>query len=427
MMYMWGRRWSSPVPEPDVPPAIQDRRFWEGSVFGVAVGARSFPGIIAVHADAAYVLNFSKEIGVQHQIEEMGHQPGIDSIALLDKDLAVVAHSKPERVGSRETDADLRRAIADGRTLARRHAGALVYEVAKPLRLDGDRPGLLRIELSTASMDRVWRRDRMTAVLLAVGVVALGALGLAAIFYVQHRHLGEVAALEAEMERRKRLSTLGNMAAAVAHEIRNPLNAVSMGLQRLRAEHEPADADEYRALLDLIQGEVRRLNAIVEDFLSLARPLSLKVEPLAVAALVNEVLGLVESEARAAGVTVERDIPGDLPPLPADRGRIVQVMLNLLLNAVQAMPGGGWLGLAANASGDWLTISVTDTGPGIAPDVLPRLFEPYVTTKAKGMGLGLAIARRITEAHGGRIEAGNRPEGGSRFEVILPLGGAAGG
>ncbi len=84
MMYMWGRRWSPPSPEGEVPPVIRDRRFWQGSVFGVAVGARSFPGIIAVHADAAYVLNFSREVGVQHQVEEMGRQPDIDSIALLD-------------------------------------------------------------------------------------------------------------------------------------------------------------------------------------------------------------------------------------------------------------------------------------------------------------------------------------------------------
>jgi signal transduction histidine kinase len=258
-------------------------------------------------------------------------------------------------------------------------------------------------------------------------VVALGVLGLAAIFYVQHRHLREVAALEAEMDRRKQLSTLGNMAAAVAHEIRNPLNAVSMGLQRLRAEHEPKEVEEYRTLLDVVQAEVRRLNSIVEDFLSLARPLSLRVEPLAVPALLDEVVGLIQGEARAAGIEIHRDVPRALPALQADRDRIVQVLLNLLLNALQAMPGGGRLTLAAQVSGDRLTIGVSDTGRGIAADVLPRLFEPYVTTKAKGMGLGLAIARRIAEAHGGRIEAENRPEGGSRFRLVLPLGGGAGG
>ena len=426
MMYMWGRRWSPPAAEGEVPPVIRDRKFWQGSVFGVAVGARSFPGIIAVHADAAYVLNFSREIGVQHQVEEMGRQPGIDSIALLDRDLTVVAHSSPERVGQREGDELLRQAVTNGRTVTRlvNHEGLdPVYEIVKPLALDKERPGILRIALSTASMERVWRRDRLAAIVLGLLVLALGSLGMAAIFYTQHRHLAEVKTLEAEMERRERLSALGNMAAAVAHEIRNPLNAVSMGLQRLRVEFRPVETDEYRGLLDVVQGEVRRLNAIVEDFLSLARPLSLRPEPIIVPALVDEVLLFADVEAHAAGITTDREIAHELPPLEADRDRIKQVLLNLVLNAIQAMPGGGKLTLGASVSGRALILDVSDTGSGIAPEVLPRLFEPYVTTKAKGLGLGLAIARRIVEAHGGTIEGGSRPEGGSRFRVSLPLAG----
>ena len=426
MMYMWGRRWSPPATEGDVPPTIRDRKYWQGSLFGVAVGARSFPGIIAVHADAAYVLNFSREIGVQRQVEEMGRQPGIASIALLDQGLRVVAHSIPERVGQQETDESFREAMTNGRTLARlvrRDGVDAVYEVVKPLALDTERTRLLRIALSTASMDRVWRRDRTAAIVLGLAVLTLGIFGLAAIFFTQHRHQAEVRALEAGMERQERLSTLGNMAAAVAHEIRNPLNAVSMGLQRLRVEFQPPEAEEYRRLLDLVQGEVRRLNAIVEDFLSLARPLSLKPERISIPALLDEVLRLAEAEARASTIAIEREIPRELPPLLADRDRIKQVLLNLVLNALQAMPGGGVLTLGARVSGATLTLSVTDTGAGIPAEILPRLFEPYVTTKVKGLGLGLAIARRIVEAHGGRIEAENRPEGGSRFRVALPLDG----
>ena len=265
-----------------------------------------------MHADAAYVLNFSREIGVQRQVEEMGRQPGIDSIALLDQGLRVVAHSMPERVGQREADESLRETLTNGGTLARlvrRDGVDAVYEIVKPLALDKERTRLLRIALSTASMDRVWRRDRTAAIVLGLAVLTLGILGLAAIFYTQHRHLAEVRALEAGMERQERLSTLGNMAAAVAHEIRNPLNGVSMGLQRLRVEFQPAEAEEYRRLLDLVQREVRRLNAIVEDFLSLARPLSLKPERISIPALLDEVIGLAEGEARASAITIERAIP----------------------------------------------------------------------------------------------------------------------
>jgi signal transduction histidine kinase len=426
MMYMWGRQWApAPRDQQPPPPAVQDRRFWEGSVFGVAVGARSFPGIIAVHADADYVLNFKNEIGVQHQVEELGRQPGIQFLTLLDPSLTVVASSDRARLGARDSDAALGAALEHRRTLTRlvtTDGPTRVYEVARPLTLSGASTGLLRIGLSTASLDRTWRRDRLNAVVLALGVLGLGVLGLAAIFYVQHRHLAEVKALEAEMERKERLSALGDMAAAVAHEIRNPLNSVSMGLQRLRVEFTPPDTDEYQRLLELVQGEVRRLNTIVEEFLALARPLALKLESIRVADLLDEVRLLIESGAGSAGVQVEQTASADLPPLHADRDRLKQVLLNLALNALQAMPSGGRLVLGATATGGAFTLTVSDTGSGIAPEMLPRIFDPYVTTKARGLGLGLAIARRIVEAHGGRIEAASQPGRGSTFRVIVPLG-----
>lgn len=424
MVYMWGRRWAPAPKDENVPPAIRDRKFWKGSVAGVAVGARSLPGIIAVHADGKSVLNFAREIGVQRQIEEVGRQGGIESIALLDQDLMVVAHSNPERVGQPETDGALRAALESRRVSTRlvsRDGEHQVYEIVRPLALEGDRKGLLRIDLSTASMGRVWRSQLLAAVVLGVAVLGLGILGLAGIFYTQHRHLAEVKALEGEVKRREWLSTLGNMAAAVAHEIRNPLNAISMGLQRLRVEFAPAEADEYRRLLDVAQGEVRRLNRIVEEFLSLARPLSLKPESIEVAALLDAVVALVEHEARGAGIRIERAISPELPVLHADRDRMSQVLLNLALNGIQAMPDGGALILGAAAGDGTMTLTVEDTGPGIPPDLLPRVFEPYVTTKTKGLGLGLTIARRIVEAHGGRIEAESGPGRRTRFRVMLPV------
>ena len=421
---MWGRSWAAPSPEEEAPPAIRDRKFWKGTVLGVAVGARSFPGIIAVHADANSVLNFRREIGVQRQMEELGRQPGIESVELLDQDLTVLAHSAPDRVGVREADEGLQSALESGRVLTRmvgRTGGARVYEIVKPLALEGSRTGLLRIGLSTASMDRIWKSDSLTTAVTAAAVLGLGILGMSVIFYTQHRHLRDVKALEAEMERGERLATVGNMAAAVAHEIRNPLNAVSMGIQRLRVEFEPAPREEYLRMVDLVQGEVRRLNRIVEEFLRLARPMPLTREPITVAALLDEVLGLVESEAGGAGIAIVREIPAGLPVLHADRDRIKQVLLNLVLNAIQAMPSGGTLEIAAAAAGGTLTVTVADTGSGIAPDLLPKVFEPYVTTKTQGLGLGLAIARRIVEAHGGSIEAGSEPGQRTRFRFALPL------
>jgi signal transduction histidine kinase len=159
---------------------------------------------------------------------------------------------------------------------------------------------------------------------------------------------------------------------------------------------------------------------MVEEFLALARPPVLKPEPIRVADLLAETAALVEPEARRTGVRLERLVPDDLPPLTADRDRLTQVLLNLTRNALEAMPDGGRLRLEAAATPRAVTLAVTDSGPGIAPEARARLFEPYYTTKARGLGLGLAIARQIVEAHGGAIDVEPADGGGSRFRVTLP-------
>jgi signal transduction histidine kinase len=170
-------------------------------------------------------------------------------------------------------------------------------------------------------------------------------------------------------------------------------------------------------------GEVHRLNSIVEQFLSLARPLEIKPEALRVQDVLNELATLVEGEAQQSKVQIQVVAPLTLPPLKADREYLRQTLLNLILNGLQAMPEGGTLTLKANASNGNFLISVTDTGIGIAPENRWRIFEPYFTTKPKGSGLGLAIARRIVEAHGGTITVTNEAGGGCRFLISLPING----
>jgi signal transduction histidine kinase len=425
--FMWGPRWHRWLQPPDVEPApatVRDRRFWEGSVFGVAIGATSFPGIIAVHADAGYVLNFRREIGIERQLAELGRQPGVAAVRLLGPDLTILADSDAARAGARVDDASLAglaaRPAAGSRLVER--DGVTRFEVVRPLALDGGGTGLLAIELSTEPMTRAWQRDVRAGALLAGAALLTGGLGLGFIFWLQQRHLSERRRLEAEMGRRERLAALGDVAAAFAHEVRNPLNAVSMGLQRLHAEFAPEPAAEYARFVELMQGEVRRLNAIVEQFIGLARPLPLKPAAFAVDELLRELAALVEGQARDAGVTVRLTGGSALPPLVADRDHVKQVLLNLVLNAVQAMAeGGGVVTLGAEAARDAVTLTVADTGPGISPDVRARIFDPYFTTRRGGLGLGLTIARRIVEAHGGTLTVDSEPGRGARFRVTLPL------
>ena len=432
MSYMWGRRWWLPQDEKEKtasepPSKVKDKKFWEGSAFGVAIGARSFPGIIAVHANADYILNFKKDIGVQDQIEELGHQADIEHIALLDNNLKIVAHTDPGQIGLQEKDPLILKVKTEGQPLSRTvqaGRGKGYYEVIKPLSLNKSPLGYLKIGLSLKPMEITWRSSVRSIITLGLAILAAGILGLAAIFYNQHSHIKEIKLLEAQVARQEHLSALGNLAATVAHEIRNPLNAISMGLQRLKSEFRPTqDEQEYSRFIELMRQEVQRLNSIVEQFLSLARPLKLKPEELRIDKLLEELALLAGSDAGAANVQIKVDAPSDLSSVRADRNYLKQVLLNLILNGIQAMAGGGTLTLAARTSQADLLLTVADTGAGIEPRLLARIFEPYFTTKSNGSGLGLAIARRIVEAHGGQINIESEVGQGSRFHISVPLAG----
>ena len=431
--YMWGKRWRLPGIKRDgeaaEPPArIKQKEFWKGSAFGAAVGARSFPGIIAVHANADYVLNFEKEIGVQTQIENLGRQSDSEFVAFLDSNLNVVAHTDRDRIGQQEKEPLVLRAKGDRRLLSQiveSSGGKRYLEVVKPVALDESNMGFLKIGLGVGSMEIAWYNSLRAILILGVAICAAGILGMAAIFHNQNSHLQEVKALEIEVLHRERLSALGNMAATVAHEVRNPLNAISMGLQRLKIEFQPSqDGDEYSRLTQLMLGEVHRLNSIVEQFLSLARPLKINPEELRLQDTLKELAALEEGNAKQLKVQIRVVASADLPPLKADREYLKQTLLNLILNGFQAMPEGGTLTLEAKTSNSNFLISVTDTGTGIAPENLSRIFDPYFTTKAQGSGLGLAISRWIIESHGGTITAANESGGGCRVEITLPLSGA---
>lgn len=433
---MWGHRWGSrgdpTVLFPSLPKEAEIRRFWEGSAFGVAVPAQSFSGIIAVHADAEYLLNFRREIGVQHLIEDLGRQSGVAAVTLLDRDLTVLASSDPAAVGRREEDAFLRGALQAGTVSGRRHTradGREVHEVVKPFALGAKHVGLVRLDLSTQSLTAVARQAQRSILSYSLGLLLVGIGGAVAIFWIQARHLAERRTLEAAVAQEQRLSAVGNLAAGVAHEIRNPLNAISIGLQRLKKEFPPAESDaraEYSRFIEIMHAEVGRLNAIVDRFLTLARPsrLSLTEEPLD--GVLEELLALLSAQASAQGIRVVGDRRLEQARVQMDRQQLTHAFMNVLLNAIQAMPDGGTLTVRAalqslERARPAARIAVSDTGPGIPPENLDRIFEPYFTTKEGGTGLGLAIAHKIIQEHHGSIRVESTPGSGATFEVVLPV------
>jgi PAS domain S-box-containing protein len=234
----------------------------------------------------------------------------------------------------------------------------------------------------------------------------------------------ELKRLEEEARRSERLSALGNLAAGVAHEVRNPLNAISIAAQRLKSEFKPTSAQEdYQNFLSSILSEIKRLDQIVNQFLSLARSQKLNPEPTDSNAYLSEILDLVKVEAEAKGIKLEKKL-SDAATLKIDRAEIKKALLNLILNGMEALESGGSLTVQTKLKPEQnaFEISISDTGRGIPPEDLSKIFQPYFTTKEKGSGLGLAIAHRIVTDHKGKMEVQSEVGKGTNFIIILPLG-----
>ncbi len=230
----------------------------------------------------------------------------------------------------------------------------------------------------------------------------------------------EMAALEADLRRGERLASMGALASGVAHEVRNPLNAIGIIAQRLEREFEPQrDQQEYRNLLKVVRGEVGRVNRIVVDFLGLARPPALARRPVDREELVEQAVAAQEPRARAKGLRVERHY-GGVGLWQLDPDQFIQAVQNLLSNAVEATQSGQLRVATRRREDGGAEVEVEDSGVGIAPEHLEQIFDLYFTTKAEGTGLGLSLVHRIVNQHGGGVQVHSTPGIGSRFTLYFP-------
>lgn len=225
--------------------------------------------------------------------------------------------------------------------------------------------------------------------------------------------------LEEQLRRSERLAALGRLAAGVAHEIRNPLSSIK-GFATILAGKIKEDAQGQK-IAQVMQQEVERLNRVVTELLDFARPTELDKRPHSCESLIQHTLKLVELNALHQGVTIESRIePADMEA-EVDSDRFAQILLNLFLNALQAMDSGGSLKIYVRRQSDQLLWTVSDSGKGIAAQDLPHIFDPYFTTKPQGVGLGLAIVHKLVEAHEGDIEVVSTPDQGTSFTVRIPV------
>ncbi len=291
-----------------------------------------------------------------------------------------------------------------------------------PLQRDGKLLGGLVVHRQLASPEHAFSAlDRkMTWVLVVSQAVLLVALG--AIAYSARR---AIASAEQRRAKGERLAALGNLAAGVAHEIRNPLNTIALTcryLERLIAQGatDPALRSEAHTNFEVVASELARLTRTLDDFVVLARPTDLEVRDCDLEAVLNHTLALFARELEQAKVALQREGGGPLP-VRGDPDRLGQVLSNIIRNAVQAMPDGGTLSVRSHREDGRAIVAFADTGPGIPRADLHRIFEPYFTTKRSGLGLGLALSLRIVEAHGGSLSVANQPGSGALVTVSVPL------
>lgn len=233
------------------------------------------------------------------------------------------------------------------------------------------------------------------------------------------RDLTQVRQLQEDIRKADRMAAIGHLAAGVAHEVRNPLSSIK-GYATYFGTLFPEDSDNRKAAT-VMTAEVDRLNRVITELLEMSRPADIKPREANVAALLDSSLRLVRQEAEGAGVVIGVDVASGAETAIVDPDRLTQAMINLYINAIQAMPDGGSLDVSARSRGAELHLRVRDTGPGLPEGVVERIFDPYYTTKNTGTGLGLAIVHNIVEAHGGAVEVERTGPDGTTFAITLPL------
>ena len=386
------------------------------------------------------------ETGVRLQVllEEMAASPDIIFVAVTMPDGTIVAHSRCFRLGEilqlegRELDEKRMRDLRPGsgaRWGVMRVEGQRVFVVYRYFT-----PGLkemprgfpmpiifLGLDVSPFEITRSQNRDYVA--MLSAATLLVGLLCLLALYYAQRaresrrrqrKAEGEVRRLEEEVRRKEKLAAVGNLAAGVAHEIRNPLSSIK-GYATYLGQRFPEGSDDREAAAVMVR-EVDRLNRVITDLIGLSRPSDVRPRPIRLENVVAHVMRLIRQDAERRKVTLEYRASRRVPSVLADSERMSQALLNLCLNALDAMPDGGRMTLAIARGKQRVCLMVRDTGTGIDPAARAHIFDPYFTTKGQGTGMGLAMAHKIVTAHDGEIRLYSRPAGkDGRGETIFRI------
>jgi signal transduction histidine kinase len=393
----------------------------------IALRRKDNSGTVIITLDKEGLIYWSLKVAVERGINKIGEGHGIVYMQIINDKKKLLGSVGKANENFTNDDFNFKDILAGNVKIASRKVDfgeSKILDMAAPLKLDKKVVGIVRIGLDRGSMDKIIAENRQNIFVFMIFVVIIALLSMWLLYHDQNRHLAGVVDMERRLEKAERLSALGQLAAGVAHEIRNPLNAISMAAQRLKRDFTPLDngkAEDYQNLSGVIKDEIKRLDGIIEEFLSFSKSRRLALSNFSLTEVLQKIVNLIREEASARGITIETKWRLSPVIIPMDINKLQQAFLNLIKNAMESILADGNIIITVDKEGkNYIVVSISDTGCGMTPEEIERIFSPEYTTKEKGVGLGVPLASEIIRGHGGDIRVISLKGEGTTFEVVLP-------
>ena len=397
----------------------------------IALQRKDGSGTVIIALDREGLLYWGLKVSVEKAIEKLGEgqRQGLIYMTITNVQGMPLGYSGyvPERWHVTEMPfIELLQGSVNLASRSVRYLNRNVIDMAIPFYINGKNVGIVRIGMDKESTDSILRDNKRQLLSFLIFVMLITIFSMWILYHNHNRHMARIVEIERSLEKAERLSSLGQLAAGVAHEIRNPLNAISMASQRLKRDFPPAAEEynrEFQMLCGVIRDEIRRLNGIVEEFLSFSKSRRrLELQNYPVTEVLQKIVNLTQEEARSKEISIKTRGFANQQTLPMDMDKLQQALLNFVKNAMESIKGAGEIEITMHQRDrDFISITVSDTGCGMTAAEIERIFNPEYTTKEKGVGLGLALAHEIIRGHGGEIRISSTPNVGSDFEIRLPI------
>ncbi len=395
----------------------------------IALQRKDGSGTVIIALDREGLIFWGLKVAVQKAIEKLGEgqKPGLSYMVVMNTKGMVLGSAGRQPEPWKDHDIHKGEILTGARKIASRKVIYLqknILDMAAPLYINGKIAGLVRLGLDEGSTEDILAETMHNLVVFMIFVAIITFLSMWLLYHNQNKHLAGIVEIERRLEKAERLSALGQLAAGVAHEIRNPLNAISMASQRLKREFVPEEEEksrEFQLLSGVIRDEIRRLNGIIEEFLSFSKSRKLELNMFPVTEVLQKIVNVLKEEASARGINLHTEWGAEPIIIPMDMDKLQQALLNIVKNAMESINGPGSITMRVTPQEkERIAIAISDTGCGMSTAEMERIFNPEYTTKEKGLGLGLALAHEIIKGHGGEIHVFSAPGQGTTFEIILP-------